>query len=539
MSTVALRTALIWHDEVMGDVVVDKPTKITISNTGKPTFITPNVGLPKNFAIVRPGNRGYLLTLGDRMRGTICIDGETKDVAEFVRGNADSRGGFAATPISGRDWGVIDLDETGDTKLFFQFVPVDTHVAAQPFVTPKILMAGLAGYVLSIISLTLFFWNYGSGITTDFTLLRSPLLAELAEAGFRAWGVATIALGLSGLARWMMLQDPEQQASFGFSVLLHAALLAMTYQLYDGTNPFVWPGPRDLTANYLVTRLEPEEPKEPPKPILATVGKQKDQGASAPKTPEKPKNTATKGDEGAAGGKGETERARDPNARDVPPAPPKVGVFEDKNRRFLDNIADRNLATGLDKFNGIKGEEVKRGSLGFGPGTGTGVGPGVGTGTTRGSNKSGNAGGGNVEGDHVSKKGAIDTGKERPGGGNCANPPCGSGPKEVSVIPQEPDGDFGGLTAEEINRIVRARKGVFRACYQTELNRSPSLGGKLIISFQIGGDGVVKSAKISGGSSMRNDSVESCVRANIMRLKFPAKGGLANVNYPFLFQPGG
>jgi hypothetical protein len=38
---------------------------------------------------------------------------------------------------------------------------------------------------------------------------------------------------------------------------------------------------------------------------------------------------------------------------------------------------------------------------------------------------------------------------------------------------------------------------------------------------------------------MRNSTVESCVTSNIMRLKFPAKGGLANVNYPFLFQPGG
>ena len=31
----------------------------------------------------------------------------------------------------------------------------------------------------------------------------------------------------------------------------------------------------------------------------------------------------------------------------------------------------------------------------------------------------------------------------------------------------------------------------------------------------------------------------SCVTANVMRLKFPAKGGMANVNYPFVFSPGG
>ena len=535
MSTVALRTALIWHDEVMDDVVVHKPTKITVGSVGTPTFIVPNVGLPKHFAIVRPGNRGYLLTLGERMRGTICIDGETKNVSDFVR-NGDARGGFAATPISGRDWGVIELDETGHYKLFFQFVPVD-DAASVPFFTGPVLLAGIAGYLLSMAALALLF--YWRGVTTDFTLADSSLLAELAEATFRGWCISTVALGCSALGWWMLRQEGDQQASFAFSVLLHAALLAMTYQLYDGTNPFVWPGPRDLTGSYLVTRLEPEEEPEP-KPILATIGATKqDTGAAAPKTPEKPKNTATKNDEGAAGGKGEMERARDPNAKDVPPSAPKVALFEDKNRKVLDNIIDRNLSTSLDKFTGIKGDEVKRGSLGFGEGTGTGVGLGTGTGTTRGSNKSGSGGGGNAEGDFVSKKGAIDTGKDRPGGGTCAKPPCGTSPKEVKVSLQDPEGDFGGLTAEEINRVVKARAGIFRACYQTELNRNPGLGGKLVVSFQIGGDGIVKAAKIGGGSSMRNDNVEGCVRSNIMRLKFPAKGGIANVNYPFLFQPGG
>ena len=70
------------------------------------------------------------------MRGTICVEGKEKDVADFVqRGRRRRLGGFRATPISGRDWGVIDLDESGDFKLFFQFVPVDE---AQPFFTKPV-----------------------------------------------------------------------------------------------------------------------------------------------------------------------------------------------------------------------------------------------------------------------------------------------------------------------------------------------------------------------------------------------------------------
>jgi hypothetical protein len=157
--SVALRVALIWHDEVMGDVVCDKPQKVTIGHTGTPTFVLPDVGLPKGFAIVRPGNRGYLLTLGDKMRGTICIDGEQKDVGEFVgrgSGEPDGPGGFRATPISGRDWGVVDLDESGAYKLFFQFVPVED--TAQPFFTGKVLAAGVVGYLLSIAVLSVLFY---------------------------------------------------------------------------------------------------------------------------------------------------------------------------------------------------------------------------------------------------------------------------------------------------------------------------------------------------------------------------------------------
>lgn len=524
MSTVALRTALIWDDEVMDDVVIHKPKQITIGSVGKPTFIVPDVGLPKNFAIVRPGNRGYLLTLGEKMRGTICLDGEHKDVSEFVRrgGEGEGPGGFRATPISGKDWGVVELDETGHYKLFFQFVPVED---AAPLLTGKMVAAGIIGWLISGTALAI--WLY----------LNSRTMT-LPNAIFEGFLLPSAALVVGGVMRWISVMDGESQASFAFSVMLHAALLVMTYRLYDGTNPFVWPGPRALTGNYLVTRLEPEKPPEPPK---ATVSASKqDSGAAAPKTPEKPKNTATKNDEGKSGGEGKIERARDPNAKDTPPAPPKVGVFEDKNRRVLDNIIDNNLATSLGKFAGIKGDELKKGALGYGTGTGTGVGEGIGgTGTTRGSNKNGAGGGGNVEGDFVSNKGKIDTGKNRPGGGTCAKPPCGTSPHEVKVALSDPEGDFAGLTAEEINRVVKARAGIFKACYQHELNRSPGLGGKIIVHFIIGGDGVVKSAKTAGGSTMRNDAVESCVTSNIMRLKFPAKGGQANVNYPFLFQPGG
>src|SRR5215510_10180074 len=90
---VRLRASLIWCDEVMGDVVLERPGKVTLGESHRATFTLPDIGLPPKFAILRPGNRGYLLTLGNTMRGRICIDGIERDVREFVT-EAEGKGGF-------------------------------------------------------------------------------------------------------------------------------------------------------------------------------------------------------------------------------------------------------------------------------------------------------------------------------------------------------------------------------------------------------------------------------------------------------------
>jgi hypothetical protein len=148
------------------------------------------------------------------------------------------------------------------------------------------------------------------------------------------------------------------------------------------------------------------------------------------------------------------------------------------------------------------------GTMGVGRGTGVGA-------------------GGSAEGDFVSK-GSISTGGTRAGGG-------GAGIKEVKVAVGEAAGDLGGLTADEINRVVKSRAGIVRACYQKELNRSPDLAGKVIVTFVIGEDGTVKSATIAAGSTLSDAAVTDCIRSNVLRLRFPPKGTRSTVTYPFLF----
>src|SRR5262245_8950873 len=132
-----LRAALVWNGEVMDDVVLDRPRPITIGRTGKTTFVTPDIGL-RELAIIRPGSAGYILTLGARMRGTVCLGGTQHAVTTLV-GDEPVRG----MPLAFGDWGVIDLDEDGHCQLFFQFVPRDERAQV---LTRRQLHIGTVGF---------------------------------------------------------------------------------------------------------------------------------------------------------------------------------------------------------------------------------------------------------------------------------------------------------------------------------------------------------------------------------------------------------
>jgi outer membrane biosynthesis protein TonB len=412
---------------------------------------------------------------------------------------------------------VIELDETGTVKLFFQFVPLEEEPV---FFTPKVIAAGAGGYLLS-----------GAIGTALWHLLAGW---ELEEAVFRGFALSTIAIAIAALAAVFVRLDNDSKASYAFSIALHGALLWTTFVLYNGEDPFAWPGPRSMTGNYLVTRLEPEPPPEPPK-NSPTLGKIQQDAAPKSETKEK-KPTATKGAEGKSGGEGE-ERARLKDSKnDNNVAPPETMLMTKANKATLETIR-KNTPVGLEAF--MKDDYTKAGHVGEGKGTGGGVGNELmGTGTRGDSDKKGPGGGGKVAGDFKSS-GKPTQGTERQGG-TCVGEGCkGSGPKEVKVAIATGTGDFGGYTEDEINRVVKARAGVFRACYQRELNRSPGLGGKLVVRFKIGSDGAVQTAANAGGSTLSHDAVEQCVKSNVMRLKFPPKGAIANVTYPFVFSQGG
>src|SRR5690349_13898212 len=317
LRSVQLRASLVWRDEVMGDVVLTSPGPLTIGSSPKCTFIVPDLGLPPRFAIIKPGNRGYLLTLGQRMRGTIGIDGQEKDVEEFVTRTGEGidakQSQFRATPIGGRDWGVVDLDESGDYKLFFQFVPVEAPL-------PKVTFARyreVAIVALLILVGAIAFPSYATVII---------LVAMLGTALFE------VVLGFVTAD-----DDDFTRPAIAFSIILFALLLGVVFKFRSKENPWVPPGPRELTAGYLVDRLEVEPPEPPPPPPEKTKGPVAQKTAAAKEGKKENSKAATKREEGKSGGLGKV-RAADPDADDTPPPPPDKGLMTGNNRKQLDRI---------------------------------------------------------------------------------------------------------------------------------------------------------------------------------------------------------
>jgi outer membrane biosynthesis protein TonB len=509
--SVQLRASLVWRDEVMGDVVLTKPRALTIGTSPKCTFVVPDLGLPPKFSIIKPGNRGYLLTLGNRMRGTIQVDGGEKDVEEFVArgGEGDLGATFRATPIGGRDWGVVDLDDSGDYKLFFQFVPVEAPL-------PKLKMGRyreVAAIGTVILGLAIAFPSYATIII---------LAAMLGTALFE------IVLG------FLFAEDDDfTRPAIAFSILLFAFLLGVAFTFKSDDHPWVPPGPRELTAGYLVERLAEPPPEPEPEP------EKKGPVASVPaaaKDGEKEKSkAATKREAGKSGGQGEKRAMEEDGEDDATPPPPDKGLMTGNNRKQIDRTLEIDNLPALDRYANLKGPK-QDGQLGMGKGTGYGVGDDLdGTGTRKGHKGKGRGGGGSAEGDFEST-GDPDMKEARAPKGSGGT---GSGVKEAKVAFSQSDGDFtGGLTREEVDRVVKSRKGTIQACYQKAVNRDRSLAGKLVVNFRISAEGKVTSARIEPGkSSLRNAEVESCVKRQIQGLKFPAKGG-AVVNYPFIFSSG-
>lgn len=104
----------------------------------------------------------------------------------------------------------------------------------------------------------------------------------------------------------------------------------------------------------------------------------------------------------------------------------------------------------------------------------------------------------------------------------------------ISVRAGRPRVSNGYLSPAQIQRVVNRRRSAIRVCYETALQRSPNLRGRVSVSFRIGLSGSVSGARVAS-SSIGNGRVEGCVVRVVRGMRFPQPdGGEVRVTYPFI-----
>lgn len=147
-------------------------------------------------------------------------------------------------------------------------------------------------------------------------------------------------------------------------------------------------------------------------------------------------------------------------------------------------------------------------------------------------------GGGGKGFGRIQGSGDLDVGLGR--GRGRKGPGLGTGKeKEVQVGLETgtPDAS-GGLTKDQINRVVRAHAAAVRYCYEKELQRAPTLNGRVDLFWVIRANGSVDRTKIAA-STLGSKDVESCIERQIKNWQFPKSDAETIVqSYPFLFKGG-
>jgi outer membrane biosynthesis protein TonB len=109
------------------------------------------------------------------------------------------------------------------------------------------------------------------------------------------------------------------------------------------------------------------------------------------------------------------------------------------------------------------------------------------------------------------------------------------GSVQINVGGQEADFS-GSMDREAIRRVIREHLREIRNCYERELQRTPDLYGKVVITWDIVEGGRVSSAGVSR-NEIGSANVGECIAARLKTWKFPdpPKDQVGRVSYPFVF----
>ncbi|PTL75197.1 adventurous gliding motility protein GltG [Vitiosangium sp. GDMCC 1.1324] len=116
------------------------------------------------------------------------------------------------------------------------------------------------------------------------------------------------------------------------------------------------------------------------------------------------------------------------------------------------------------------------------------------------------------------------------------------GPKtgvSVSIASEEPLVS-NPLDRELVRQVIQRNRSQVRYCYESLLNRYPTLAGKVSVRFVISAEGSVATSDVAQATT-GNPELEKCVAGKVRGWVFPKLkgGGSVVVTYPFLFKSAG
>lgn len=97
-----------------------------------------------------------------------------------------------------------------------------------------------------------------------------------------------------------------------------------------------------------------------------------------------------------------------------------------------------------------------------------------------------------------------------------------------------------------IDETVKTKQDAISDCYDEGLKRKPKLRGKIVVLFTVEKDGAVSDAVTKKGTTLADETVVSCVIAEMKTLTFPPMSDDCDVSkedcsvkitYPFAFTP--
>jgi hypothetical protein len=194
-----------------------------------------------------------------------------------------------------------------------------------------------------------------------------------------------------------------------------------------------------------------------------------------------------------------------------------------------------NALGGLNSNNVVLGSGSGTGLHGTGPGGGgTGAGVMFGSGTLNTGWGPGTGGGFGSGAGGPGGRGAGGFGGGGAGGGTGGGNGSGNGPGEHGLQGAGGIVAHGGLSPEQIRRVVIAHSGALQACYEIEAQKDPTLKGGVTVAWTIDASGAVTSANVAG-STIKNARVEGCVLRQVRAWHFPSSDGVSQANFPFRF----